>query len=77
MTNRRERVSLPGVLLGEGFEATCTVHATKVTLWGVDAFCRRSIVAVSQPLPEGEYQLSLNGEVTRLRHQNGAWLSPS
>src|SRR3984893_15014471 len=79
MASTRERVSFPGLLRGQGHEASCTVRATKVTLPGTGhfAYTQYSIENVSKTLPEGEYQLSANGEVSTVRHQNGHWLSAS
>jgi hypothetical protein len=77
MQSTKERVSFAGILRGEGHEEPCTVSALKVTLPGdgVSAYARYSVSNVSQPLPEGEYQLSVNGRSFALRHRGGKWLS--
>jgi hypothetical protein len=79
MASMRERVSFRGILRGQGHEANCTVWATKVSLPGTStvAYTHYTIDSVSTPLPEGEYQLSANGEVSTVRYQNGHWLSAS
>lgn len=77
MTSIKELVSFTGVISGQGHKATCTVSAMKVTLpgVGVSAYASYSVLKVSQLLPEGEYQLSVNGESFAMRHQGGNWLS--
>ena len=77
MTSTRERVSLPGILRGNGHEVECTVLATKVTLPGANAvaFCQYSVRKVPKNLPEGRYKLSVNAEVIPVRLQGGFWLA--
>jgi hypothetical protein len=75
MASRRDDVRLPGVLWAGGHEATCVVSATRVSLLGLSAVAYRnySIEQVSKDLPEGSYQLSVNGEIIPMRHHNGQW----
>ena len=78
MASIRERVSLPGMLRGDGGQATCTVHATKVSLPGAPgtfAYAECSVDNVSEALPDGIYDLSMPGQNVSLRKENGAWLS--
>ena len=77
MYSTRERVSFPGVLRGQGHEATCTIYATKVSLPGTSASAITDcdIVHVSKVLPEGIYELVARGETTKIRFKNGFWLS--
>lgn len=77
MTSKRERVALPGILWGNGYEAECTVLATKVSLPGTDAvaFCEYSVQGVSKKLPEGRYKLSVNAQIIPMRFHSGFWLS--
>lgn len=79
MASLKESVRFAGIVEGQGRKASCTVSALKVTLpgAGVSAYARYSVEAVSQLLPEGEYQLSVNGESFAMRHQGGHWLSAS
>ena len=77
MASRKEIVRLPGILSGQGHEATCTIEALQVTLpgGGASALARQKVVNVSKTLPEGVYQLSINGgPPTPVRHSNGHWL---
>jgi hypothetical protein len=74
----RRRVAFRGRLSGQGHEADCHVSAIEVTepSGGAHAYIRHSIHRVSEPLPEGDYQLLVsNGETLRLRYQTGHWLS--
>lgn len=77
MASTRQRVTLPGILRGNGYEVACTVQAIKVSLLGSDAVacCEYSIAHVSKSVPEGSYQLSVNAETIPLRFENGHWLS--
>ena len=77
MVERRVRVRFHGILRGQGHQTTCTVSATRVSLpgTGVEAYTQYRIESVSKPLPEGTYELVANGEVTRVRYQNGHWLA--
>lgn len=79
MASTKELVRFAGTIRGQGREATCTVSALKVTLGGagVSAYARYSVEAVSQLLPEGEYQLFVNGQSFAMRHHGGHWLSAS
>ena len=77
MTSIKERVSFAGTLRGQGQEATCTGFVTKVSLPGTSefAYANYSIQQVSKQLPEGNYEILVNGETIRLRFHNGFWLS--
>lgn len=77
MQSLKERVSFAGILRGEGYEVPCTVSALKVTQrgTGISAYAQYSVSNISQPLPEGEYQLSVNGQSFAMRNQGGNWLS--
>jgi hypothetical protein len=77
MSSTKERVAFPGILRGEGHEASCTVWATKVTQQGTgnSAYARYSIENVSRVLPEGNYQVSANGQSFAVRFANGNWLA--
>jgi hypothetical protein len=79
MTSTQERVNFPGILRGQGHEANCTVWATKASLPGTSEFTYTSysIENVSKTLPEGEYQLFANGQVSTALHRNGRWISAS
>ncbi len=73
LASTKERVRLTETLRGQAQEASCTVVATKVSLpnSGMAAFANYSVESVSKPLPEGTYELFVNGSLILLRHQNG------
>jgi hypothetical protein len=77
MTYTREPVRMSGTLHGQGQTATCTVSATRVTLQGtrLSQDCQYAIDWVSQPLPEGDYKLALEGEgrTVDMRLSEGGW----
>jgi len=77
MASTRKLVNFPGILTGHGQRATCIVSAVQVTLGGtsVSAYTDYSITNVSRPLPDGDYELFANGEKSRVRLQDGSWLS--
>jgi hypothetical protein len=79
MVSTRERVTLQGLLHDRGLEATCRVFATKVTIAGGSDFgygnYQIDSASVSPSLPDGSYQLSVNGELIPIRFLNGDWLS--
>jgi hypothetical protein len=60
----RERVTMSGVLCGKGESARCNVSALRVTLSGTKLHidCQHVIEWVSQSLPEGVYELSIEGK---------------
>ena len=76
--SKKERVRFSGVLRGEGKGATCTGHVTKVTnpITGISAYTNYSIENVSEALPDGNYELTTNGETMRVRHKGADWVSP-
>jgi hypothetical protein len=74
----RERVRLTGTLRGQGHEASGTIWATKVSLGQIDSTYSPpfSIENVSEPLPDGEYQLFANGAlVATVRQVRGKWIA--
>lgn len=77
MAAHKERVSFLGVIRGQEQEATCTVDAIKTTLPGaeVSALSNYSIRNVSRPLPDGNYEMTVQGETIRVRLNNGFWLA--
>lgn len=77
MNSAKRYVYLEGAIIGDGGEATCTVRALEVTLLatGDVAHSQFHVERVSTSLPEGTYDLIVNGVTQRVRHQNGHWLS--
>ncbi len=75
MTCTREPIRMSGVLNGNGFAAFCTVSAVRVALSGTRLFknCRYSILWVAKPLPDGKYQLVVEGDTVQMRLSSGNW----
>ena len=74
----RERVRLKGVVRGEGREATCTISAARVSLpgaAGVSETTDWAMLDVSEPLPDGNYEVLADGKREQVRLVNGQWLS--
>ena len=74
----KERVRLQGVVRGEGREATCTIIATRVSLPGAPGVSETtdwSMLDVSEPLPDGNYEIVADGKTEHVRLVNGQWLS--
>ena len=74
----RQRVCFPGIIRGDGGEATCKVWMTKVTLPGIDAvnYIDWSIRDVSLNLPDGNYEVIVNGQTSQVAQRNGTWVNP-
>lgn len=64
--------SFPGIIRGNGLEATCVVWAEElVHASGHRVITElRSIEAVTPELPEGEYTLTFNGQSDRVRYED-------
>jgi hypothetical protein len=77
MSSIKEHVSFAGVIRGQGHEANCTVTALKVTMreTNIHAYARYEVKAVSGPLPEGDYELTVNGQSFPVRHRGEYWLA--
>ena len=73
----RERVTLKGIVRGEGREATCTITATRVSLpgAGVSETTDWSMLDVSELLPNGNYEILADGKREQVRLVNGQWLA--
>lgn len=77
MTSKKEKVTLSGIIAGQGEQASCSVSAIKVTSGGTFAYAHYSVERVSKALPPGEYQLIVNGETTPVRYDGRHWLARS
>jgi len=78
MTSNREPVTYGGMIRGDGYEARCTVRATRVTHpEGIDsALVDRSIEWVSAPPPrDGVYEITAGGETWRIQSRGGLWMN--
>jgi hypothetical protein len=66
---------MSGVLCGKGESARCNVSALRVTLSGTKLHidCQHVIEWVSQPLPEGVYELSIEGKTIETRCSKDGW----
>ena len=74
----RERVTLNGIVRGEGREAACTISATRVSLPGAPRVSETtdwSMLNVSESLPDGNYEILADGKREQVRLVNGQWLS--
>jgi len=75
MASAHQFVRLPGILRGPEREATCIVRAIRVTQGDVSTLARKHVVSVSQNLPDGIYQLSVDGgPPERVRYSGGHFL---
>lgn len=79
MNSTRERVTVSGVLCGNGEIAKCRVSALRVTLIGTKLHidCQHVIEWVSQSLPEGSYGLSIEGKTIEMRLLKNRWQAAS
>jgi len=78
MSSKKEIVVLRGSLKGNGYEATCTVQALKVSLPPTDHFtyAQFNITSVSEKLPPGVYELTVAGETSSVRQSPlGPWIA--
>jgi len=74
----REGVTLRGVLRGKGAEALCTVKATRLGVLTAHEIDPLSIGVISPkpiPVPDGNYDLFLEGKCYHVRLKNGHLLS--
>lgn len=76
MASPAKKIRFSGVLRGQGHVATCTGSVTKTTepVTGISAYTRLSIESLSEPLPDGDYQLTANGETIPVKHQGQEWI---
>jgi hypothetical protein len=77
MTSSKRFVRFRGIVRGNGVEAECVVRALEVRLLGTDAiaYTQYRVEDVSKPLPDGLYDIIVNGETQKVRYQNGHWLA--
>jgi len=75
MACTREPVRMSGFLSGGGLKTYCTVSALRVTLSGtrLSKNCGHSILWIANPLPDGNYKLSVEGDSVDLRYSKGSW----
>jgi hypothetical protein len=68
---------LQGQLKGMGHEAVCTVAAVKVSLpsSNVWEYAKCSIHNAPADLPDGQYEVTFNGRVERVKKERGFWLA--
>jgi hypothetical protein len=73
----QERVTLRGVLRGKNAEALCTVKTTRLGMLADHEVDPLSIDLISPkpiPVPDGDYDLLLEGEYYHVRVENGRLL---
>jgi hypothetical protein len=66
---------MSGVLRGKGKIAGCRVSALRLTRFGtrLHVDCQHSIEWISQPLPEGVYELSIEGKAIEMHRSKDGW----
>ena len=66
---------MSGILFGKGENARCRVSALRITLFGTKLHidCQHVIEWVSQPLPEGVFELLIEGKAIEMRHSKDGW----
>ena len=80
MTTTKEIVPLHGILRGEGRQRTCSVQATRSTMYEDEstqpvaiAYSRCDIVD-GDDFPEGDYELEFDGKKILLAKKGGRYL---
>lgn len=78
MATIKERLVFEGTLRGNGREATCIVDALKISISGADppGSLQFSVRQTSKSLPDGIYQLFVDGLVVDVRHEGLFWIAP-
>jgi hypothetical protein len=71
-----ERVILQGTLRGPAGQASCAIKATRTHLprIGIEAQIVDAILTEPVPLPEGDYELLVDGKCLDIRLENGQLL---
>jgi hypothetical protein len=66
---------MSGILFGKGENARCRVSALRITLFGTKLHidCQHVIEWVSQSVPEGIYDLSIEGKTIEMRYSEDGW----
>jgi hypothetical protein len=77
MYSTKEQVLIAGELVGEGFDVSCMIAATKVThrLTGQVNYTRLTIQNAPSGLPDGRYVVRYHGTEQTLNKRNGFWLA--
>ncbi len=72
----KQRMQFDGIILGNGIEARCSVSAIEVNRPGLPAaYSQYRVEQVSGAIPDGDYDVHANGNVNRIRRQNGHWIA--
>ena len=71
-----ERVTLKAILRGQAGQSQCTIRATRTHLprIGIEAQIVDAILTKPVPLPEGDYELLVDGACLDVRLENGQLL---
>jgi hypothetical protein len=75
MPSHDETTALEGTLKGQGVEAYCIVQALTVSRAGNGKYADYKIVAVSEFLPRGVYQLAVNGLTFDVHQTDLGWIA--
>jgi hypothetical protein len=74
MAGQNETIALEGMLEGQGVEAHCIVQALNASPAGDGKYADYKIIAVSELLPRGVYQLAVNGQTFDVRQTDLGWI---
>lgn len=74
MSDQNETIALEGTLKGQGLEAQCIVQALNGRAKGDGKCADYRIIAVSESLPFGVYQLAVNGQTFDVRETDLGWI---
>lgn len=73
MADQNETRTFEGTLKGQGRQAHCIVQALNVSRASDGKYADYRVIAVSEILPDGVYQLAVNGETFEVRETDLGW----
>jgi hypothetical protein len=79
MASKTENLNLAAVIRGQGKTSRCRVSATKVWSAGTTEYqyIRVDVMTVETLLPDGDYELLMDGRVFPVKLEHGRWSSAS
>ena len=71
------KATLKGIIKGMNREEPCLIDATEVGLPGTNVveYCNYNVRQAPTDLPEGHYDLIVNGKTEKVRKYRGNWLA--
>lgn len=77
MASHRKNVMLAGRLRRIDQEVECTVRAVKVSLPGTAMYEYTNLMILDEPrnLPDGQYEVTYDGQTRKVQRTSGAWVS--